>query len=101
MASVVVSITFYFTSFFFFHFSHFFKRSCERMATKLPANFPVVNGNFEDLFPKVQDYVADKVKLCTPDNLHICDGSPEENQALIKQLMDDGIATPLFKHDNW
>ena len=71
------------------------------MATKLPANFPVVKGNFEDLPAKIQDYVADKVKLCTPDNLYICDGSLEENQALLNLLMEAGIATPLFKHDNW
>lgn len=71
------------------------------MVTKLPANFPVVGGNFEDLSPKIQDYVADKVKLCKPDNLHICDGSSEENQALINLLEEAGNATPLFKHDNW
>lgn len=71
------------------------------MASKLPAGFAVINGNFEDLPVKVQDYVADKVKLCTPDNLHICDGSKEENEGLLKKLMDAGIATPLFKHDNW
>ena len=71
------------------------------MASKLPADFSVKKGKFEDLPVKVQDFVADKIKLCTPDNLHICDGSKEENEALLKQLMDDGIATPLSKHDNW
>jgi len=71
------------------------------MASKLQADVPVINGKFEDLPVKVQDFVADKVKLCMPDNLHICDGSKEENEALLKQLMDDGIATPLSKHDNW
>lgn len=71
------------------------------MTSKLPENFPVIYGNFEDLPAKVQEYVADKVELCCPDNLHICDGSAEENQGLLKQLMEAGIATPLFKHDNW
>ena len=71
------------------------------MASKLPADFPVIHGNFEDLPVKVQDYVADKIKLCTPDDLHICDGSQEENQANLNKLMDMGIATPLSKHDNW
>ena len=71
------------------------------MAAKLPENFPVIYGKFEDLPVKVQDYVADKVKLCQPANLHICDGSQAENEGLIKELMDAGIATPLFKHDNW
>lgn len=71
------------------------------MASKLPAAFPVIKGKFEDLPVKVQDYVADKVKLCTPANLHICDGSKEENEALIKILLEAGIITPLSKHDNW
>lgn len=71
------------------------------MASKLPANVSVIYGKFEDLSAKVQDFVADKVKLCTPENIHVCDGSKEENEALIKQLIEDGIATPLKKHDNW
>ena len=73
------------------------------MASKLPSDASVINGKFEDLPTKVQDKVkvADKVKLCTPDNIHICDGSKEEYKALLKKLMDEGIATPLSKHDNW
>lgn len=71
------------------------------MASKLPSDASVIYGKFEDLPTKVQDFVADKVKLCTPDNIHICDGSKEENEALLKKLMDEGIATPLGKHDNW
>ena len=69
------------------------------MASKLPPNFPVIYGNFEDLPVKVQDFVADKIHLCQPDNLHVCDGSKEENEGLIKELMDAGIATPLHKHE--
>lgn len=71
------------------------------MASKLPRNFTVIKGDFDGLPVKVQDYVADKIKLCKPDNLYICDGSKEENEELLKLLMDAGIATPLFKHDNW
>lgn len=91
--------------YFFISISSSFKRFGEsvafKMASKLPPNIPVVNGKFEDLPVKVQDFVADKVKLCKPDKLHICDGSKEENEGLIKELMDAGIATPLHKHDNW
>ena len=71
------------------------------MSFKLPENFTVEKGNFEDLPVKVQDYVADKVKLCEPDKLVICDGSQEENEGLLKLLMELGIASPLKKHDNW
>ncbi|XP_068700852.1 phosphoenolpyruvate carboxykinase [GTP], mitochondrial-like [Montipora foliosa] len=70
------------------------------MSFKLPENFTVEKGNFEDLPVKVQDYVADKVKLCEPDKLVICDGSQEENEGLLKLLMELGIASPLKKHDN-
>lgn len=71
------------------------------MASKLPRHFTVIKGDFNALPLKVQDYVADKVKLCEPDNLYICDGSKEENEELLKLLINAGIATELFKHDNW
>lgn len=71
------------------------------MASKLPSGVSVKHGKFQDLPTKVQDFVADKVKVCKPDNIHICDGSKEENEALLKILMSVGIATPLSKHDNW
>ncbi|XP_029202251.1 phosphoenolpyruvate carboxykinase [GTP], mitochondrial-like [Acropora muricata] len=70
------------------------------MASKLPRHFTVIKGDFNALPLKVQDYVADKVKLCEPDNLYICDGSKEENEELLKLLINAGIATELFKHDN-
>lgn len=71
------------------------------MASKLQSDASVIKGKLEDLPTKVQDFVADKVKLCKPDSVHICDGSKEENEALLKKLMDEGIAVPLIKHDNW
>ena len=61
----------------------------------------MIKGKFEELPVKVQDFVADKVKLCNPDDLYICDGSKEENEALVKLLIEDGILTPLSMHDNW
>ena len=71
------------------------------MASKLPPNFPVVRGNFESLPLKVQEFVADKVDLCKPDDLFICDGSKEENQLLIKGMLDIGVLRSFHKHDNW
>lgn len=72
-----------------------------RMASQLPAGCSVVRGNFESLPSKVQDYVADKAELCQPDNVYICDGSKEENESLINQLIEDGVLTKLTKYDNW
>lgn len=72
-----------------------------RMASQLPAGCSVIRGQFESLPAKVQDYVADKVELCQPDNVYICDGSKEENESLINQLIESGVLTKLTKYDNW
>lgn len=72
-----------------------------RMASHLPAGCSVVRGNFESLPIKVQDYVAEKAELCKPDNVYICDGSKEENESLVNQLIEDGVLTKLHKYDNW
>ena len=71
------------------------------MASQLPAGCAVVRGNFESLPAKVQDYVADQAKLCQPDNIYICDGSKEENESLINNLIENGVLTKLRKYDNW
>ena len=71
------------------------------MASQLAAGCSVIRGHFESLPAKVQDYVADKVKLCQPDNVYICDGSKEENESLINELIEAGVLTKLTKYDNW
>lgn len=71
------------------------------MASHLPAACSVVRGDFESLPAKVQDYVTDQVELCQPDNVYICDGSKEENESLINQLIESGVLTKLTKYDNW
>ncbi|XP_020610165.1 phosphoenolpyruvate carboxykinase, cytosolic [GTP]-like [Orbicella faveolata] len=71
-----------------------------RMASQLAAGCSVIRGHFESLPAKVQDYVADKVELCQPDNVYICDGSKEENESLINELIEAGVLTKLTKYDN-
>lgn len=71
------------------------------MASQLPAGCFVVRGNFESLPTKVQDYVANQAEVCKPDNIYICDGSKEENESLINQLIEAGVLTKLHKYDNW
>lgn len=61
----------------------------------LPQGVTVVNGKFESLPEKVKDFIADKVELCSPQNLHICDGSELENQHLINKLIESGTAMKL------
>ena len=71
------------------------------MASQLPAGCFVIRGNFESLPTKVQDYVANQAEMCKPDNIYICDGSKEENESLINQLIEAGVLTKLHKYDNW
>jgi len=33
--------------------------------------------------------------MCQPDEIYWCDGSEEENERLIKLMVDSGLATPL------
>jgi phosphoenolpyruvate carboxykinase (GTP) len=48
----------------------------------------------------VQTYIEEKVKLCQPDEIHICDGSDEENQILLNLLEKNGSAKRLEKMKN-
>lgn len=36
---------------------------------------------------KLRDWIKDKVELCKPDKVHLCDGSAEEHQSLIQTLL--------------
>jgi hypothetical protein len=49
----------------------------------------------------VQLFIEEKVKLCQPDEIHICDGSEEENQVLLSMLEKNGSVKKLSKHKNW
>ncbi|EDO41588.1 predicted protein [Nematostella vectensis] len=61
---------------------------------------PVENGDFNSLPKKVQDFVTENVELCQPDKIHICDGSPEENQSLVDFLVKKGTCFKLTKREN-
>lgn len=49
---------------------------------------------------KVKAWVEEIEKLCTPDAVHVCDGSKEEYDALMKKMVDSGLAIPLAKKPN-
>lgn len=40
-------------------------------------------------------YIEEKAKLCTPDKIHLCDGSEEENAALLSILEKAGSVKRL------
>ncbi len=43
----------------------------------------------------LKKWVEDAVALMTPDNVVVCDGSQAEYDAMIKTMVDGGLATPL------
>ncbi len=50
--------------------------------------------------PKIKAWVEEVAKMCQPDSVHVCDGSQAEYDAMIKKLVDCGMATPLKKRPN-
>ena len=70
------------------------------MKSQLPNGCTVVKGDFESLPFKVKSYVTEKAAICTPDHIHICDGSETEHQSLIDLLMNEGLAIKLKKREN-
>lgn len=54
-----------------------------------------------DLPSKVRSYVDKWSKHCNPAGVHVCDGSEEEDGALLQLLVAQGSIIPLSKLDNW
>lgn len=46
---------------------------------------------------KLQAWVEEVAKMCQPDSIYWCDGSQEENDRLLQEMVDSGMATPLKK----
>jgi len=61
---------------------------------------PVVKGDFDALPTKVQNYIAENVKLCCPRGIYLCDGSEEESEEMTEKLVNRGMLTKLDKLDN-
>lgn len=61
----------------------------------------VVRGSLEGLPPAVREFVERSAKLCQPDDIHICDGSEQENRQLLELMEAQGTLKRLKKYDNW
>lgn len=59
-----------------------------------------LSSNLLKIPVSVQKYIEEKAVLCSPDNIHLCDGSEEENQALLSLLEAQGAAKRL-PNNNW
>jgi len=44
---------------------------------------------------KLLEWVKEMADMCQPDQIYWCDGSEEENERLLKEMVDSGLATPL------
>ena len=49
---------------------------------------------------KLNAWVKEVAELCQPDTVHWCDGSPQEYDRLMQQMVASGMATPLKKRPN-
>lgn len=58
-------------------------------------------SSIASLPPKVRSYVEEKANICKPDNIHICDGTENENKMMIDTLRKNGQIEPLSKYENW
>lgn len=61
----------------------------------------VLQGDLGALGVDLKEFVDTNVSLCQPDFLHICDGSDEENKAILTQLEEQGMMKKLSKYENW
>ncbi|XP_040572522.1 phosphoenolpyruvate carboxykinase [GTP] isoform X2 [Lepeophtheirus salmonis] len=60
----------------------------------------IQNGDWGNLPSNVSEWIKEKVSLCTPDAIHIMDGSDREDQALKKQLVESGVMVALSKYED-
>jgi phosphoenolpyruvate carboxykinase (GTP) len=61
----------------------------------------VSKENISQLSPKVKSFVEEKARVCQPNNIHICDGSENENRYLLDIMQKQGMIEPLNKYENW
>lgn len=60
----------------------------------------VVNGDFQALPAKAQQFIARYVNIMQPTGIYICDGSDEEAKEITEKLVDRGTLVKLDKMDN-
>ena len=77
-------------------------RQVQRQSSQLGArSLSVVHGDFKRVPNQVQQFVEDNAAILQPDNVHICDGSQAEYNALLHILQQAGMIKRLPKYDNW
>lgn len=49
---------------------------------------------------KARKFIEESVKLMKPKAVHICDGSKQEADEIIRQMVNDGMLRQLKAYDN-
>ncbi|XP_053310068.1 phosphoenolpyruvate carboxykinase, cytosolic [GTP] [Spea bombifrons] len=60
----------------------------------------VTHGDLHSLPSEVCAYIATNARLCQPENIHICDGSEDENKKILQQMEETGMVKKLHKYEN-
>ncbi|XP_077109245.1 phosphoenolpyruvate carboxykinase, cytosolic [GTP] [Ranitomeya variabilis] len=60
----------------------------------------VTQGNLNSLSSDVVDFIVKYARTCLPEQIHICDGSEEENKKLLHQMEEIGMIKRLLKYEN-
>lgn len=60
----------------------------------------VTQGNLNSLSPDVVDFIVTYARICLPEDVHICDGSEEENKKLLHNMEETGMVKRLHKYEN-
>ncbi|XP_055705604.1 phosphoenolpyruvate carboxykinase [GTP] [Phlebotomus papatasi] len=60
----------------------------------------VVITDLSSLSSRVRQFVEESIALCSPDRVHVCDGSDIEYRGLLTLLQQQGTIVPLPKYDN-
>ncbi|KAM9296086.1 phosphoenolpyruvate carboxykinase, cytosolic [GTP]-like [Gastrophryne carolinensis] len=60
----------------------------------------VSHGDLSSLSSEVVDFIVTYARICLPDNIHICDGSEEENKKLLHQMEETSMIKRLQKYEN-
>jgi phosphoenolpyruvate carboxykinase (GTP) len=55
----------------------------------------------ESFSPQLQAFIREKQALCQPENIHICDGSQEENEYMVNQMIESKMMKRLPLYEDW
>ena len=73
----------------------------QRVQFQTTAQAIMKDRTLESLGPQLQAFIREKQALCQPENVHICDGSSEENEFMINQMIESKMMKRLPLYEDW